>query len=821
MKLRKNGGMAMKNFEERLQFNREPKADEKAIVKKGQVRFTVMTSRLIRMEYSQDETFRDQATKTFINRRLEVPEFKVTDTENELIVETEHLTLRYQPNLIGFLSETLKVLVKETDEVWEYGMDTRPGNLLGTCRTLDHTDGGTKLEEGLMSKKGYALVNDTNNFIFTEDAWIEEQYHKAGTYEDLYLFGYSQDYKGCLSDFVKVSGQVSILPRWSLGNWWSRYWEYSQDGLLELMDRFKEENIPLSICIVDMDWHIVDINKNGKVALTDTAPGWTGYTWERDLFPEPEVFFKGLRDRGLKTALNLHPADGIQPHEDCYEEMATFMGQDPKEKKRVIFDITDKKFAEAYFDVVHQPHEDMGVDFWWMDWQQGVSTKFSDMDPLFMLNHLHYMDMTKDESKRPFIFSRWGGLGNHRYPIGFSGDTAATWASLAFQPYLTSTAANVGFGWWSHDIGGHHHGVKDQELYTRWVQYGVFSPIMRLHSTKNMFEDRHPWGYTREVLDITRDYMQLRHALIPYLYTMSYENYSTGVPGILPLYYEQPEVEEAYAYGNAYYFGSQLIVSPYVYKAQEGVNLSRQDFWLPEGDYYDFFTGQYYKGDKHYALYGTLDETPVFAKGGSIIPLSLNEGNSVANPENMLLKVYPGTGAYNLYEDDGESMDYTKSGGAITEFTQSVDVKGIEINIKDVKENNHLVPALRHYSLEVYSVSEPKCVQVTLDGQAMDVEWQYEAGKVMIQSLSMSPDQCCSILIDAQPQKEELTAVERVEKILMHMGVDAKVRQDLWKNRENLINNPQVLGHKNLAEHLESNQITALTEAIKGSPIYM
>ena len=130
--------------------------------------------------------------------------------------------------------------------------------------------------------------------------------------------------------------------------------------------------------------------------------------------------------------------------------------------------------------------------------------------------------------RRPFVFSRWGGLGNHRYPIGFSGDTVIHWGSLAFQPYFTSTAANVAYGWWSHDIGGHFYEDGTPELYLRWVQFGVFSPIFRLHSTNKPALDRRPWSKPERIYHAARDAMQLRHALIPYIYSMAWRAHQTG-----------------------------------------------------------------------------------------------------------------------------------------------------------------------------------------------------------------------------------------------------------------------------------------------------
>jgi alpha-glucosidase (family GH31 glycosyl hydrolase) len=358
------------------------------------------------------------------------------------------------------------------------------------------------------------------SLVFDAHGWLEPRAALPEA-QDLYFFGYGHDYHGCLRDYCRIAGSVPLLPRWALGNWWSRYWAYTQEELTALVEGFRAHDVPLSVCIVDMDWHIVDTGRGYS--------GWTGYTWNKALFPDPDGFIRGLHDRGLKTALNLHPADGVRPHEGMYAEMARRMGIDPETEEPVRFDLADPDFANAYFEVLHHPQEARGVDFWWLDWQQGELSGLPGLDPLWWLNHLHFCDLGRDGRKRPFIFSRWGGLGNHRYPIGFSGDTYIAWETLAFEPHFTASAANVGYGWWSHDIGGHMLGVEEPELYTRWAQFGVFSPIMRLHSTKNPFHERRPWGFDAETLRVTRDAMQLRHALIPYLHTMSWRNHRESV----------------------------------------------------------------------------------------------------------------------------------------------------------------------------------------------------------------------------------------------------------------------------------------------------
>ena len=162
-----------------------------------------------------------------------------------------------------------------------------------------------------------------------------------------------------------------MVPRYALGNWWSRYYEYSEQSYMELMNRFEEERVPFTVAVIDMDWHIVHVDEK-------YGSGWTGYTWNKELFPDPERFLSWLHARGMKTTLNVHPADGVQGYEDAYPEMAKRMGVDAKHEEPVNFDISSPEFLDAYFDVLHHPLEKQGVDFWWIDWQQGKTARSTD-----------------------------------------------------------------------------------------------------------------------------------------------------------------------------------------------------------------------------------------------------------------------------------------------------------------------------------------------------------------------------------------------------------------------------------------------------------
>jgi len=671
-----------------------PIASAEAVVSFGNVRFTVLTSRLIRLEYSRDGFFEDRPSQAFWYRNQTVPEFRKSVTDLLIEIETDDLLLRYRPTRFGFTRWTLSIKLKRSGVTWHYGDSSRSaGNLRGTARTLDGDFGNTRLEDGLLSRAGWSVVEDSKSLIFNEKGWLEPRTKKQ---EDLYFFGYGTDVVACLKDFTRVAGPIPMIPRYILGNWWSRYWEYSQDELQTLMQEFHSREIPLSVCIVDMDWHIT---KTGN-----TSDGWTGYTWNRELFPDPDGFIQWLHSQGLRSALNLHPARGIHPHEAQYEAMAEWMGADLASPKPIEFDITDPHFVKGYFDILLHPYEAMGVDFWWMDWQQGRKSRVSGLDPLWWINHLHYYDLGRDGRKRPFIFSRWGGLGNHRNPIGFSGDTYVRWRTLAYQPYFTATAANVGYGWWSHDIGGHMFKDDTPELYLRWVQFGVFSPIFRLHSTKKAALDRRPWNKPEHIYNATREAMQLRHTLIPYLYSMAWRANQTGVSLVTPMYYGNMEDARAFEAKDQYFFGSELLVAPILKPADPKTGLAKRKVWLPAGMWFNFFSGEPVSGGGWHEIYAELEDIPVYAKAGAIVPLAPKVGwGGIENPSELDITIFPGAeNEFEIYEDDGETTDYQIGKYAITRFT----LKQNQFTIHPAEGDLSVIPAGRTYRIHFRGVNE-------------------------------------------------------------------------------------------------------------------
>lgn len=699
-------------METKYALSMKPIARADAMVTGDRYRFTVLTDSLIRLEYQPVGRFVDEATQTVICREFPAVKYRVIDRENSLEIVTDKLHLYYDKK--PFSMEGLTIELKEGFHVygsaWRFGEQI--DDLRGTARTLDGADGAVELEGGLLSRGGFTVLDDSGAAFIGADQWPAAKDRQS---IDLYFFGYGHDYLRCLRDFYRLSGAAPLLPRFTLGNWWSRFYRYSEESYLALMEAFRERDIPLSTAVIDMDWHLTAIPRK-------YGSGWTGYTWNPELFPDPERFMDRLHEMGLHVTLNVHPADGVRGHEENYLPMAKELGIDYENEDKIPFDASSRKFLEAYFKYLHHPNEALGVDFWWVDWQQGDRGGAAGIDTLWLLNHLHFLDSGRD-GRQPLTFSRYAGLGSHRYPIGFSGDSYSTWESLDFQPYFTANASNAGYTWWSHDIGGHQGGSRDDELAVRWLQFGVFSPIMRLHSTSNDFYGKEPWNYGVAAEQIMTEFLRLRHRLIPYLYTMNYLTHEQGLPLMQPMYYRHDE-KDAYEVPNQYYFGTQMIVCPITKPRDRKTLLAEFDAWLPEGDWFDFFTGRHYRGGRRIKLYRNLESIPVFVRAGGIVPTADDyQDCHLHNPEKLKIFVFNGAdGCFDLYEDRGGNRPGDPT---VTSFGfKAGDTAEFSISASDGAED--VIPAGRGYEIHILGIDRPQKI-TRPDGAA--VQWDYSGEK--------------------------------------------------------------------------------------------
>ena len=699
-------------------LNAHPAMNPDSVIQGDHWRIGLITDALVRFEWSDSGRFVDDATQMAMVRDFgEKPEFTVAERNGWLEIDTPSLHISY--NQRKFSPEGLYATVKHVNAIentWHYG-DVQRRNLGGTYRTLDEANGRIPVDPGVNSTDGWAIIDDSKSNVIRETAEVNGNHNDFGTWAtpkeepttDLYLFGYGHRYREAVHALYRLTGPTPLLPRFVLGNWWSRYHRYTETEYRQLVERFEKEGIPFTTAVIDMDWHLVD----------DVDPkygsGWTGYTWNKDFFPDPKRFLNWLHEHGMKATLNVHPRDGVRAFEELYPQVAKAMNIDPESGEAVQFDLTDPKFMEVYFDQLHHPMEEDGVDFWWIDWQQGGLTRQPGLDPLWGLNHLHYLDSARNDGSdysernpRPLTFSRYAGPGSHRYPIGFSGDTVVTWESLKFQPEFTACASNIGYGWWSHDIGGHMFGYRNEELEARWYQLGAFSPINRLHSSNSPFSGKEPWNFNRDVSAAMVDALRLRHAMMPYLYTMNYRAAEAGRPLVEPMYWQNPDTPDAYEVPDEFRFGTELVVAPIVSPDDAAACRGRADAWLPQGEWFDFFDGRRYVSSdaagRRLEVWRSLDRTPVFAKAGAIVPLqdvaeSGEAVNSIANPQALRVLVFPGAdGSFVMREDRG-TWGATSADTAIAFTWGGADASPSAFTVAPVTGDTSAVPESRDWTV--------------------------------------------------------------------------------------------------------------------------
>lgn len=756
-------------------FPIDPVANPSAVVVGKNYRFTLINDTVLRYEWSEDGQFEDRASTFALNRNLEAPDFTVSEANEHLEIRTADYQVKYNRKRFDQYGFTISFSGKYTlwGADWQYGETTQ--NLGGTARTLDGVDGRCELEPGILSRAGYSVLDDSASMLFDGNGFVAPR--RSGDRIDGYLFCYGHDYKRAMASFYGISGRQPSLPRWALGNWWSRYYAYKDHEYLQLMDKFQQASVPLSVAVIDMDWHLV---KGDNVPHS----GWTGYTWNKELFPDPPAFTKALHERGLKITLNDHPHAGVHLHEDMYEEMARVLGHDTSSKAPILFNPADPQFMHAYLNVLHRKLENDGCDFWWIDWQQGPYSRTPGLDPLWLLNHFHYLDLEMQDKGKPLIFSRFGGPGSHRYPIGFSGDSVMTWESLKFQPEFTATASNIGYGWWSHDIGGHYGGYRDDELATRWVQFGALSPIMRLHSMNSLWASKEPWLFRKEFSEVMQEYLRFRHRLVPYLYTMNAATAYKDEPIVQPMYWKYPVRDEAYSKPNQYYLGQSLLVAPIVTPRDKRTNLAAVDVWVPPGRHVDIMTGMVYDGNRTIRMHRSIENVPVLASEGSIIVLDDNPApaNGCRNPTAYQILVVVGKdGHLNLHEELDDDVSPSEPAGRT--FRDII----IHFNQREGRLSISPVGADREWNIKFVSHVEEHYELLLSESSHISLESKMHMFPG-IPGLSVRIPKLTSKdgLVDLQvgrkgaPQLSVLDLTSKAESYILDFQMDMSIKNKLW-----------------------------------------
>lgn len=739
----------------------------------GKTRFTVISPTLIRMEYADDGQFEDRPTQTVARRPEASADYETRVQDGLRIVETGALKLHYRIGSGPFSPDNLWVEVRRGDARVEARPDwsfaPQPGNLGGWRRGLDNEKDPQPLHEGVLSRAGWYLLNDSNTVVLTDTPpGFEVRSDHGGSYQDGYLFGYGLDLVQGLTDLRRLTGAAPLLPKKAFGVWFSKWWAYTDaEWRAQILD-FQGHDVPLDTVSLDTDWKRVHnplacIPWNVVIrAPVDDACSWNGWDWNRDIYPDPDGFIRWVHEQGIDVGLNVHPS--ISEVDPAYPQTVAKTGSltmdtsvppcsllqtDPS--PCYIFDWTKAEQLEAYFDL-HKPIEATGIDFWWLDWCcEGSSAQAPGLSADTWINAAYARQHEAMGSRWP-AFSRIGGsfqngkagvdnngigaFAEHRYSIHFTGDTCSTWALMAAQAHMTASEGNIGLPYVSHDIGsflgeplpgapcnnmvntGQH---LPDDMYVRWVQFGTFQPILRLHSHHG---DRLPWEYDGKAQTVAADFLRLRGQLVPTLYTLSRIAHDTGLPMARPLYLQWPEREEAYSHRSQFTLGKDILVATVAAPGDPAVI----NLWIPPGTWVDFFNGEVFEGPLEITRSVPLEHYAVFMREGAILPMQPHRLTSAHGPQDQLiLKVWPGAdGSFRLYEDEGRGFAYRDGANRWTPISTRTSANGACHTLTIGAAEGPPFPgalASRSWQLRFVGVNPPQ--SVTLDGRTLN-DWSYD-----------------------------------------------------------------------------------------------
>ncbi len=452
---------------------------------------------------------------------------------------------------------------------------------------------------GLLSRSGVTIFLDDSLPWNSREEWIGEHPPDPAP-QVLYVVYYGHDYRSGLTRLAEILGPVPRPEDWMLGVWYSCYRRMGEKHYRKVREDFDRHSLPLDAVVVDTDWHRFF---------------WHGFDWEKRLFPNPARFGRWLRKSGLHASFNVHPQ--YIPEKDS--RLPAFLlrtGVPPRILRRnevphpfhadcQSVDLFDKTQAKAYFDIFHKPIERDGCDLWWVD---GTLRTSAGRDATAWLNELYAR-----EGAGPLVLSRTFGLGAHRSTLHFTGDALSQWRVLEQEAAALPLAANVLLAWVSNDIGGFFKGLIDRKdnkpdtaLMVRWVQFGVFSPIFRLHSDHGV---REPWRFGKKGLAIMRRFLQLRRDFVaPRLRDLAGEAHQTGASPFRPMYHEFPAEEQAYRHPGQYMMGDRVLVAPVT--REDG----RVRYWIPPGTWRHLFLDREIGGPCALAEEVPLEVMPVYER---------------------------------------------------------------------------------------------------------------------------------------------------------------------------------------------------------------
>lgn len=730
-----------------IKNNRDLIPEQKNIITGDKYRFSILSPRLIRIEYNKDNKFENRATSLVVKRNFGSTNFTVEQTELSLTITTEYFTLTYVKGT-PVNSKNLKVKVNGTDREW-YPSHKEIRNLGSINYSLDYLENNLKLDKGLYSFDGFATLDDSTNLVLENDNFIPRE----PTY-DMYLFVYNKDLGLCLQDYFNLTGYPPMIPRYTLGTWWYKNDPYNMYDIDNILKEFYDNHLPISVFLLGDKWHNREEN----------------FAYDRTLF-DTNVLNKYYKSKRVKFGLTINPELPIYPKDPLFNTLSNAINN--YDNKYLSFIPLNNNTISIYLNTVISNLKSTGINIFNIDYNNE-----KDKQGLFLLNHYHYVIANLNEVG--VILSRNPGIAPHRYPIIYSGQTRVSWDTLKALPTYNNSAANLGITWHAHAIGGYYGGIEDDELYLRYIQFGVFNPIFILAGDTGKYYKREPWKWNQLNLSVIRTYMQLRNKLIPYIYNEGYNYHEYGVPLIQPLYYKYPKIYDEPNYVNQYFFGSRIMISPIIKKKNIEMNRVVQRIFIPSGTWYDYFSGKKFAGNKYYVNFYKDEDYPIFVKEGSIIPMSLDDTSDL--PRNMEIQIFPAENglysSYELYEDDGISLNKNYNYIIIKMNLDRVE-NGYKFTITK-KDGNLNVPN-RTYLLRFKNMKNPDKIIVKYQGQTKECQAIVEKNDLLLELKDINVYEPLEVLLLGNNLEIETISVinKEIEGILDDLEIETIIKESV------------------------------------------
>ena len=766
----------------------------------GNARFSLLQNGMVRLEFDHEGVFDNRPTFRAITLPKSIPFINVTETSGFVELKSNDLIIKYvKGRMFNSNNLTIEWASNNKTGIWNPGL--KDNENLGAISTLDHIsreiipervhsageNDNDRLGEinlvspmiqisklydsepsafpdsrkssigellknydslsdklknivrpwkhfppGPVSRAGYWSLDETGMMFYDPSAkWLDKNIRTR--YQNIFFGAYGKNYFEAMKQYVTLCGRIPILPRWAFGSWYSCFQNYTENDYKKILSEFDKHNIPVDVFILDMDWH-----KNG----------WCGWEWNKNLFPNPAEFFDWAKESGIRIGMNLHD-DQIIKSDSHFDKIRKITdGKIPiseldviREKNCEILDFSNKYVWNAVSKSCYEPNEKIGADFWWLDSWQGKQTGYNHV---LWKNHLATEHYSK-RGLRPMILGRYSGIGSHRYPAYFSGDTSSHWEVLEHELEVNIKAGQVGMNYFSHDLGGFKGENSEKpspkinpELFVRWMQMGALSPVMRVHSDHGV---REAWKYGEKVLKIVREAYHFHSRITPYFYHTARRSFDTGTPIHLPLYFLFPDDKKAHEIKDQYFIGERIMVAPVA--ASDG----RRKVYIPKAAFFSLHDKKIIAGPKEIEQTFSLDQIPVYVRAGSIIPTqNVTQRTGSAVPESLIFDIYPGGNDFiEFYEDDGMTELYKKSEYSRWPVSLTHHNSTIEVTFNPAEGSFNDMPEQRNITIKIHFIKKPKSVCVN----NIEQEWKYN-----------DKEQCAVICLGkiAVRQEHKLTA---------------------------------------------------------------